>query len=458
MIGRTIGRYRIAAELGAGGMGVVYRAHDPVLQRDIALKLLAPHLASDSQARQDFLSEAIAAAKLTHPNIVTVYEAGVENDQVFIGMEIVDGGDLRDELERSGRLSPERVCSIVKDIAEALDYSHTPPHPVIHRDIKPANILMTRSGRPKVADFGIAKMQGDSRTGTGILKGTIGYMAPELFAGVKPNPKTDQWSLGVLAYELFSGVHPFGDERNSTNDHLSVMMRIARANPPKLLLASSAARMETALDRTVRKALSRDPAQRFGTCTEFSMALQKIVSPSITGPRRFSRLAIGLVTLLLIAVIALAVVTRGPYEPPAAFKEQVSVAERALNYLAGEAAAAVRHREYITEYGETLEQVEGAGSAIIAMDIPDEFTAQGYYYSGCKDLYEAYHYAAIGDLAGLNNAIDDLCGKWLTAARLNLSTEYQASASVKLDQFRHLKIMPSSDGWTDLRNAFPPSE
>jgi serine/threonine protein kinase len=464
VIGLKIGRYEILGELGAGGMGVVYRAHDPVLQRDVALKVLAPHLASDPQARDDFLSEARAAAKLTHPNIVTVYEAGVDNGQVFIAMELVEGGDLRDELERSGRLAPERACAILKGVAEALDHSHNLPQPVIHRDIKPANILLTKEGRPKVADFGIAKVQGDvSRTGTGMLKGTLSYMSPELFEGVKPNSKTDQWSLGVVAYELFSGSHPFIQTNDAPDGQLTIMMRIAKANPPKLLLASPDAKIEPVIDKVIRKAIAREPAHRYESITELSHALLRVTTPSVI--QRIPKWIYAVIALLVIATIALAISPRGPYVPPGEYTEKLKHARVLLDTLSSDAATTKLGTSAFTDtYLSSIADIKVLGDQLSGMEVPPSYKAEGLYLKGAASLYQAYDCMAAGNRKGLDEAIAETATAWKQSLQSELSDENRRSAKKGIEQaivlHRSWKtpIRPSGSDWDWLTTTFEVNE
>jgi serine/threonine-protein kinase len=419
-------------------MGVVYRARDPVLQRDIALKVLAPHLAADPQARDEFLSEARAAAQLAHPNIVTVHEAGVEDGHVFIAMELVEGGDLRDELDRSGRLSPERAHAILRDIGDALDHAHSRPQPVIHRDIKPANILMTRDGRPKVADFGISKIYGDvSRTATGMLKGTLAYMAPELFEGAMASPKTDQWSLGVLAYELLAGSHPFMEPGDTKDHHLSIMMRIAKANPPGLMLASDNAKVEPEIDRAVRRALSRTPESRYDSASALAGALTRILSPGII--HRVPRWAYASMAVLAVALIALAVYN--PYRIPAEFKEQADKAFHALERLRGAGSDGIAAADFLTVHAENLRSVEDAGAAIAKMDLPKPGRevggmyigrASGYYYVGSAHFYRALHFAERHNQQAFSRSVESLEEAWLKAGELGLPPAHHNTVKANL--------------------------
>jgi serine/threonine protein kinase len=214
VIDETLGRYRIIEKLGEGGMGVVYRAHDDQLQRDIAIKLLSASLLDDPTARARLQREARAAAALNHPNICTIHEVGEANGQVYIAMEMVDGVPLS-TLLASRRLRYEEVLRIGQQIADALAHAHE--RGIVHRDLKTLNIMVSPNGRCKVLDFGLAKrfdkLSEDTAhtmlTATGDLIGTPSYMSPEQFQGQPADARSDVWALGVVLYEMVSGARPF---------------------------------------------------------------------------------------------------------------------------------------------------------------------------------------------------------------------------------------------------------
>jgi eukaryotic-like serine/threonine-protein kinase len=201
------GKYEIVDELGAGGMGIVYRAEDLKLKRTVALKFLPPELAELPDFKERFLREAQAAAALAHPNICVVYEAGESEARPFIAMEYIEGETLRDRIRR-GPLEPSEALDIAAQVAAGLGEAHTSG--IVHRDIKSANIMVTRDGRAKVMDFGLAKFAGGvSLTKSRTTLGTVAYMSPEQARGEKLDHRTDIWSLGVVLYEMLVGKHPF---------------------------------------------------------------------------------------------------------------------------------------------------------------------------------------------------------------------------------------------------------
>jgi len=206
----TLGRYEILQELGQGAMGIVYLGKDPSINREVAVKTInygdiAPDELSDVKTR--FFREAEAAGKLSHPNIVTIYDMGEDHDMAYIAMELLKGKELTHYCQKQNRLSLKRVLKIVSAVAEALGYAHS--RQVVHRDIKPANILLLDDDQVKVADFGIARVISSSKTQTGIIFGTPSYMSPEQVAGKKVDGRSDLFSLGVVFYELLSGARPF---------------------------------------------------------------------------------------------------------------------------------------------------------------------------------------------------------------------------------------------------------
>ncbi len=206
----TFGRYEILRELGRGSMGTVYLGRDPKINREVAIKTLKYAEVGPGdldQVKARFFREAEAAGKLSHPNIVSIYDVGEERDMAYIAMELLDGANLTRFCE-AGRLLPvQQILSIIADVASALDYAHN--QGVIHRDIKPANIMLLEDGRVKVTDFGIALVVDASKTRTGIVLGTPNYMSPEQVAGQTPDGRSDLFSLGIVLYELLTGAKPF---------------------------------------------------------------------------------------------------------------------------------------------------------------------------------------------------------------------------------------------------------
>ncbi|MEO7965256.1 MAG: serine/threonine-protein kinase, partial [Gemmatimonadaceae bacterium] len=215
-LGSKLGPYHIVAPLGEGGMGEVFRARDARLQRDVAIKVLASGLITDESARKRFRIEALALAKLNHPNIATVFDVGEQEGIDYLVMELVSGRSLAARIAE-GPLPLEQVCALAREVASALDEAHG--QGVVHRDLKPANIILTDRGTAKVLDFGLAKLLAPGGGGgsqsvseMGTILGTPLYMSPEQALGERVDTRTDLWSLGVVLYEALSGRAPFSGE------------------------------------------------------------------------------------------------------------------------------------------------------------------------------------------------------------------------------------------------------
>ena len=213
--------------LGRGGMGVVYLAHDPRLERRVALKLLSPSLAEDSEFRARFLRESKLAASLDHQNVVPIFEAGEAEGTLFIAMRYVEGTDLREVLREKGRLEPERTIVLLAQVADALDAAHE--HGLIHRDVKPANILLAADEHVYLGDFGLTRRVEDPDAGpaAGNSLGTVDYVAPEQIEGDPVDGRADVYSLGCVLYECLTGTPPF-----SSSSPMGVLWEHVQAEPP----------------------------------------------------------------------------------------------------------------------------------------------------------------------------------------------------------------------------------
>jgi len=248
------GKYRIVEEVGAGGMGVVYKAEDLKLKRAVALKFLPPHLMDAPELKERFLVEAQAAAALSHPNICTIYEVGESEDRPYIAMEYVEGETLRDRV-RKGPLEPEEAVDIINQIAAGLGEAHGKG--IIHRDVKSANIMVTAKGRAKVMDFGLAKLRGGSSlTKSQTTLGTVAYMSPEQARGEELDERTDIWSLGVALYEMLTGELPFKGDHDQTVIH-SILHKTPK--PPSKVRPD----LSSGLDGIVLKALVKNAGNRY---------------------------------------------------------------------------------------------------------------------------------------------------------------------------------------------------
>ena len=264
-----IGRYALKYQLGEGGIGTVYAAHDPLLSRLIAVKTL--HVEVIEAERESFnalfLNEARAAAGLSHPNIVTVFDAGISDDRAYIAMELLKGRDLRQLRQEGWRATPAQAALIVRRVADALGYAHSKG--VVHRDVKPANIFMTSRTHPKVLDFGIARIahQHDAHQADEIAAGSPYYMAPEQARHEPVDRRADVFSLGVVLYELLTALKPF---RGNTLDEITTA--VLEHEPP--LANAVDASVPAALAQIAAKALAKNPEHRFRSARAFSRELR----------------------------------------------------------------------------------------------------------------------------------------------------------------------------------------
>ena len=281
--GDTVGRYRIVAKLGQGGMATVYRAFQASLQRDVALKVLRPGFSQDAEFRGRFEREAIAIARLRHPHIVQVFdfEATPDGDYV-LAMEFLEGGTLMErlaQLRSSGRrIDRSEAVRIVGEVAEALGYAHE--QGVVHRDVKPSNVMLTRKDWAVVTDFGIARILGKTAyTQTGVGMGTPEYMAPEQGLGEHVDRRADIYSLGVMAYELLSGRLPY---RADT----PVAVALAHIRQPLPRPSSVDPSIGPAIEKALLTALAKDPAARFDSAAAFAEALRAGLADDAAGAGR----------------------------------------------------------------------------------------------------------------------------------------------------------------------------
>lgn len=284
--GTRLGAYKIVKRLGAGGMGEVYLATDTRLGRQVAVKVVPPELATDPDRRQRLAREAQAAARLNHPNIVTLFSFEEADDVAFLTMEYVDGEVLSSRIPSQG-FSLAQLLPIAIPLAEAVSSAHQSG--IIHRDLKPGNVMLSSSGgRVKVLDFGLAKLHGgqlvgtDAPTGTvpitadGRIVGTIAYMSPEQAEGRPTDARSDVFSLGVMLFELATGRRPFSGDTS-----ISVITSILRDTPPALNEVRPELPLEFA--RIVRRCLQKDPDRRYQTAVDLRNALEELKQDSDSG-------------------------------------------------------------------------------------------------------------------------------------------------------------------------------
>jgi serine/threonine-protein kinase len=264
-----LGRYQIAAEIGRGAMGVVYKAHDPVLGRTVAVKTVNMALERDEAAQYEarFLQEARAAGGLNHPSIVTIYDIGKSGEVAYMAMEFVEGVELRTMLQAGKPLPLAQALPVAAQVAEGLGYAHS--HGVVHRDVKPANIMVTADGGVKIMDFGIARMRSSEvQTQTGAALGSPKYMSPEQVLGKRADHRSDIFSLGVIVYEMVAGAAPFGGENIN-----ALMYQIVHFAPPAPSTLNPA--VPELLDYVVAKMLAKSLEERYQDAADVARDLRE---------------------------------------------------------------------------------------------------------------------------------------------------------------------------------------
>jgi serine/threonine protein kinase len=267
---KTFGRYRITGELGRGAMGMVYRAVDPLIEREVAIKTLNPALPPEAleEVRERFLREAKSAGRLNHPNVVTIYDVGEQDGIAYIAMEFLEGRSLQQISKAGERLPHDRVADLIAQIADGLD--HARGYSIVHRDVKPANVMVSPSGRAKLTDFGVAHLQSSTMTQTGMALGSPKYMSPEQVLGQPVDPRSDIFSLGVVLYELLVYRTPFESPNDSTV--LTLMNRIAR--DPHQPVCDINPEIPVGFDVILSRALAKTPEGRYQTAGEMARDLR----------------------------------------------------------------------------------------------------------------------------------------------------------------------------------------
>jgi serine/threonine-protein kinase len=288
--GARVGRYELLEELGRGGMGVVFKARDPSIGRFVAIKTLRLDFLDGAVDRAGastrFAREAQAVGRLSHPHIVTLYDAQQEGGLAYLVMEFVAGKSLESLLRAGTKFSVDRVCSIGSQVCDALELAHA--NGVVHRDIKPANILLQENGQAKVTDFGVAYLASSTLTRTGHQLGTPSYMSPEQVEGKPVDGRSDVFSLGSVLYELICNEKAFPGETITT-----IIYRILHADPAPLHQLNKVYPPE--LDAAIRKALAKDPAARYARASEFRDTLSRLAA-GVAGPAPRPAAAEGTVT------------------------------------------------------------------------------------------------------------------------------------------------------------------
>ena len=270
MLGRTIGKYRVVGALGRGGMGTVYKAVDETLNREVAIKVLNADL-FETDGGKRFRTEAVTLAKLNHPRIARVYELTRDGENLLLVMEYVPGETFEHLIAGTGALSIDRAVTLAANVLDALQHAHQAG--VVHRDLKPANVMVTPSGDVKVMDFGIARVQGSEHlTSSGYMMGTPAYMAPEQVRGDDVDARTDVYAMGVVLYRMVTGQLPFKADT-------AVAMIQKQLNDAPTPSRQFRADIPDWLDDVLRRALAKNPADRFQAAEALRLALLQGARP-----------------------------------------------------------------------------------------------------------------------------------------------------------------------------------
>src|SRR5208282_5490188 len=312
MIGQKLGHFRIVERIGAGGMGVVYRAHDAQLDRDVAIKVLPASTLANDAARKRFRQEALTLSKLNHPNIETLHEFASESEVDYLVMEYVAGTTLSDRLA-GGPLPEKEILHLGEQLAEGLAAAHE--HGVIHRDLKPGNLRVTPDGRLKILDFGLAKLKSpesdaaptESLSASHAVPGTLPYMAPEQASGEPPDPRSDLYAAGVVLYEMSTGQRLFPGDRGP----LQLLNAILHEKPR--LPSALNPRVSAGLESIILKCVEKDPEYRYQSAKEILADLRRLEAGSTISPARARRplLHIWQAAALAVAILAGFVLLRG---------------------------------------------------------------------------------------------------------------------------------------------------
>ena len=274
---KQLGKFEIQKVLGAGAMGEVYLGVDPSIGREVAIKTILNPAAQGPEAKERFAREAKAAGVLNHPNLVTIYEFGEDQNVLYIAMEFVRGHDL-EELYRDQALTRSETLEVLAQVCDGLSFAHR--QGIVHRDIKPSNVRVQRDGRrlhAKVMDFGVAKVSNSDMTATGMVMGTVSYMAPEYIRSGKPDPRSDLFAVGVMLYEALSGRKPFAGDTTPT-----ILYKIVN-EPPEPIDISQLQGISPAIKSVLDRGLSKNPDERFQTAEDFAKALRAAKDPTWSG-------------------------------------------------------------------------------------------------------------------------------------------------------------------------------
>ena len=327
---KRIGKYDILRTLGQGAMGEVYLAHHPTMDREVAIKTILPSAAKGEEAEGRFRREAVAAGQLHHPNLVTIFDFDKDDQMFYLVMEYVKGDDLEDLIRRKG-LSASEFLEVLAQVCDGLAHAHR--NGIIHRDIKPANIRVMRDGKEllaKVMDFGIARVQDSDMTATGIVMGTVNYMAPEYIREGHATAQSDLFAVGVMLYECLAGRKPFAGDNTTT-----ILFKIVSDNPAPLEMEATQG-ISPGVRLVLDKALAKEPGSRFQSAEDLAKALRACKDPTFSGMLEEAT------SLLRRELLAAATAPHAPAAPTLA--ERPAEADRTTLIPAPAPAAAPRRR------------------------------------------------------------------------------------------------------------------
>jgi serine/threonine protein kinase len=262
----TIGKYRLVSRIGQGAMGEVFKAHDPSLNRMVAVKTISSSLGTESELRRRFLREAQSAARLNHPNIITVYDFGEEQGRIYMAMELLEGSDLKDLIGSHALPDLERQLDVMEQVCEGLAFAHSME--VVHRDLKPGNIHVQPSGQVKILDFGLARLGASEMTRTGMVMGTPHYMSPEQVRGEKADARSDVFALGSMFYELLAGRKAFDGDSMHT-----VLFQVLQEEPEPI---RNWVDVPPILVEVLERALQKDPTARFHDASQMLAGVRAV--------------------------------------------------------------------------------------------------------------------------------------------------------------------------------------
>ncbi|MBW2107494.1 MAG: serine/threonine protein kinase [Deltaproteobacteria bacterium] len=369
------GRYEIVQEVGKGAMGVVYRAHDPQIDRTVALKVLRQDRVTSEDLVQRFLKEAKAIGRLSHPNIVTVYDVGHDQGTIYIAMEFLEGTPLN-EIIKQGNVSLDTIIDLGTQMAGAVDYAHSKG--IVHRDIKPTNIIVKADGQVKITDFGIARIEDPSatqQTQAGEILGTPVYMSPEQVMGKTVDGRSDLYSLGVILYELGTGTRPFGG-----NNLAAIFRAITQDVPADPITVNPS--LPQSLSDLVIKSLDKNPEKRFQTGKAMATALKRCIASQGTSevpaqpeerPRSRMPLLLGLAIIVLVAVGAVSYSLFSGPRPENNKPSDLAVSAQALLKVQSAPAGAQVYVDGVFKGKSPLNLELPLGKHEVRMNLPDHY-------------------------------------------------------------------------------------